>query len=346
MSADSEQLLSSAEQHYDARIGVYASFTNSLERLLEDALDREGVTYDAVTSRVKTRDSFLAKVVRPRSRASQELKYQSPEDVQDLAGLRVTTYLLKDVAQIQRVIEAEFATTGPVVRQQDDETVPGYQSVHYLVGLSPAREGLPENRNFNGLQAELQLRTVLQHAWAQAQHGILYKGEAEVPGGIRRRLVALAGLLELADNEFRAVSAELERLRELRSEETEASIADTLINRFSLGSLLGREIGSVDDASHDVWLDEFRTVLHELGVTQTTVLEGIVAGQRHHLPRLRELLTIDELEPTPVELLDGLLRLGLQGAYLERRAGFALLTAEQQTQSRHALQDLIHGVGA
>ena len=52
---------------------------------------------------------------------------------------------------------------------------------------------------------EVQVRSILQHAWAALQHDLMYKGERAPTDQVRRRLIALAGLLELADQEFMSV---------------------------------------------------------------------------------------------------------------------------------------------
>jgi hypothetical protein len=58
-----------------------------------------------------------------------------------------------------------------------------------------------ENREFEGLKIEIQIRSLLQHTWAEIEHAY-YKAERSLPASIRRRVSLLAGQLELADNEF------------------------------------------------------------------------------------------------------------------------------------------------
>src|SRR5262249_19087167 len=81
----------------------------------------------------------------------------------------------------------------------------GYQSVHYLVRIRSERAELAEYQRFAGFIAEIQVRTILQHAWAEIEHDIQYKSTSAIPSEIRRRFMQLAGLLEIADREFQAI---------------------------------------------------------------------------------------------------------------------------------------------
>src|SRR5258708_36248047 len=78
----------------------------------------------------------------------------------------------------------------------------GYQSVHYLVKLRANRTALPEYARFSGLVAEVQVRTVLQHAWAEIEHDIQYHSAEAIPAAIRRRVMSRAGMLEIAEHGF------------------------------------------------------------------------------------------------------------------------------------------------
>ena len=81
----------------------------------------------------------------------------------------------------------------------------GYRSLHYICAPAPSffeQHGfvyMPE------LRFEVQLRTILQHAWAEMEHDLGYKAPEAIPAQIRRRFSRLAGLLELADEEFLSI---------------------------------------------------------------------------------------------------------------------------------------------
>ena len=76
----------------------------------------------------------------------------------------------------------------------------GYASRHLLVGVEGEQQ-----------PASIQVRTVLQHAWAEFEHDIRYKGSipAEHAPDLDRRFTLAAGLLELADREFTAIRERL-----------------------------------------------------------------------------------------------------------------------------------------
>jgi hypothetical protein len=90
----------------------------------------------------------------------------------------------------------------------------GYQSKHLLVTLGEDRSKLVENAAFKQLVCEVQVRTLLQHAWAEMEHDIQYKSDKEIPLDLKKRFSALAGLLELADREFQSIQKDSENLKE------------------------------------------------------------------------------------------------------------------------------------
>jgi len=286
-------------------------FKNTVEVLLEQAVQRSGVQFDAVTARVKSRESFLDKCVRPADEGTGSgFKYANPiGEITDIAGARVTTYLLQTVPQLQRVVESTFATEGFEQRHSfADGDVPGYQSVHYLVGLPEYRLVLEENRKFRGMCAEIQVRTILQHAWAQIQHGVMYKGDREIPGQLRRRLIALAGLLELADSEFKSVSDDLDRsLEQAVAQANELAAAGANLTPLTLRMLVHRIVGSTEGLP-DAWFEELHGIVVQLQLDSANDLEHVLTDHRDVVEGVRAALTTASYSPTAVEVVDGVLR--------------------------------------
>ena len=89
----------------------------------------------------------------------------------------------------------------------------GYASRHLLV--TPDDPAPASYDDLAGHRASIQVRTVLQHAWAEFEHDIRYKGTvpAEHALDLDRRFTLAAGLLELADQEFSAIRERLQGRR-------------------------------------------------------------------------------------------------------------------------------------
>jgi len=85
----------------------------------------------------------------------------------------------------------------------------GYLSSHYVVKIKSSQVRRPGFERFGDCVAEIQLRSILQHAWAEIEHDLGYKNTEQLPEEIRRRLYRLAGVLELADKEFSAIKFNL-----------------------------------------------------------------------------------------------------------------------------------------
>jgi hypothetical protein len=117
-------------------------------------------------------------------------------------------------------------------RRYTDHRHFGYRSLHYVCS-APASSSLPSAFRF-----EVQLRTVLQHAWAEVEHDLGYKASAAVPDVIRRRFSRVASLLELADQEFSSIRSDLARYQaEVHAEVSRADRAIEL-DVVSLPALL------------------------------------------------------------------------------------------------------------
>jgi hypothetical protein len=151
----------------------------------------------------------------------------------------------------------------------------GYASRHLLVGLDPAREGLDGYELLRGRQAQIQIRTVLQHAWAEFEHDIRYKGtipDEHVPD-FDRRFTLAAGLLELADREFSTIR---DRLQEGMTEPAaEAEDDDPRINPRELAAFLAGQYADSgwSRTDHYQWISG---MVLELGITSLAELGDVL----------------------------------------------------------------------
>ena len=182
--------------------------TDGFVAMLTDLLDQSGLNYLSVSGRAKGIASFAAKA--GRLREGRPMFPDPLHDITDQIGLRVITYLRGDVDVVARVLHEEFDVLDDrdLGHQTASEGRFGYASRHLVVRLREG-EGTEEMRAH---PAQVQVRTVLQHAWAEFEHATRYKGVVpdEHVQDLDRRFTLAAGLLELADQEFSAIHARLQ----------------------------------------------------------------------------------------------------------------------------------------
>lgn len=194
---------------------MYERLAEEVAYILERAVRATGVQYAHVLHRAKNLNSFCEKAAR--KRLSRPL-----DEVTDLAGVRITYLYLADRHTIESLIANEFE----IIEKTDtiDKAGPeqfGYGALHYLVRLNENSSGARYDELKN-LVCEIQVRTILQDAWAIVAHHLSYKQESDVPSQLRRKLNALSGLFETADDKF----DELRMQREAYSADVKRKIAN------------------------------------------------------------------------------------------------------------------------
>ncbi|HEU4962533.1 MAG TPA: hypothetical protein VFV52_01545 [Bacilli bacterium] len=222
-------------EDYKQQKGLYTDFAQTLESLLQEMLKQKGIRVHSIASRVKEEDSFAGKVSRS------EGKYTELQEITDLAGIRIITYFDDEVDAIAELVEREFVIdeeNSVDKRTLLDPDRFGYLSLHYVVGLSDQRAGLMEYARFQGCKAEIQIRSILQHTWAEIEHDLGYKTKQAIPREIRRSFSRLAGLLELADREFAKIRDDLREYEEDVQEQISDRPERVLIDQTSLKSYI------------------------------------------------------------------------------------------------------------
>lgn len=236
-------------------------------------LDEAGINYLTVSGRAKAVASFSAKAAR---RLDGELVYDDPlVDITDQVGVRVITYVASDVVAVAELLADQLTVLDD--RDLGLETAGegrfGYASRHVLVTRDTG-EGVSYDRT---RCASVQLRTVLQHAWAEFEHDIRYKGSVpeQLVADLDRRFTLAAGLIELADKEFSAIRDRLQL--QLGSQPAEAVTDDPRIGASELTAFLAGRYSTAGWSRTDryAWISG---LLLELGITSLDELSELLQG--------------------------------------------------------------------
>lgn len=275
-----------AAMWYSDRFEFYSAFTRLLHATVENLLRAADIEYLSVASRPKSIASFVEKMTRK--------EYSSTDEVTDLAGIRVITFIESDATAAAELLRRSFILHPEKSLDKSEElgdSQVGYRSIHLICELGNDRVALPEYKPFKGLLFEVQIRTVLQHAWAEIDHDRGYKFSGVLPRDLRRRLNLLAGQLELADKEFSRLaldvdthSAELLRkknLGDLDIEISSASLDGYLTGLATAHSL--RPVQKSDPANFAEVIDE----LHRFGINTLKDVDQLMS--REFLAELKKM---------------------------------------------------------
>lgn len=174
----------------------YERLATNVEQALIQFLNEENISTFDVEKRVKEDKSFLDKVIRK--------SYAQPfEEMEDIVGVRVICFYNEDLLAIDAIIKDQFVVISYSNKSQElDDDQFGYASNHYVVQLKDEWLQAPNFRGLKGLKVEIQVRTILMHAWAAISHKLLYKKNDDVPKEFKRKLNRLSALIELADEQF------------------------------------------------------------------------------------------------------------------------------------------------
>jgi len=231
------------ESAYTSQFELRSDLGVTVGRILEELLSAEGISTLSIVHRMKTRDSALRKLVK----AGEALT--NFEQMTDVLGLRVITYMRDDVDAVAKIVEREFTVDkehSVDKRAILDPDRFGYLSLHYVASLAQKRTALPEYRRFENVRFELQIRSVLQHAWAEIEHDLGYKSESAVPRAERRAFSRLAGLLEIADDEFVRIRDRLTVHQASIEDEVAQGHRDVEIDQDSIYALIRSGDATVD----------------------------------------------------------------------------------------------------
>ncbi len=183
---------------YEDSLPGFREAARQLANYLQSLLSAENLSLHGVSARAKGPESVSAKLLRK--------QYAAPRSqLTDRIAARVIVYHASDVDRVASLLRSRLQVRerGSVDKRHALGLREfGYRSYHLIARLLPKDSARPEYRVLRNQVFEIQIRSLLEHVWAEIEHGVVYKSGANFPPELKRRFAALAGVLELLEHEF------------------------------------------------------------------------------------------------------------------------------------------------
>jgi len=203
------------------------------ERLIRSLLGGFELKIHKIEGRAKHPDSANLKVL--------DKGYRRPaKQLTDRIGVRVITYYPTEVDEVVRQLRSELEVDRRRSSDRRQTLGPrkfGYRSVHLISRL---KRGYPKNTEYSslvGMWFEIQVRSILEHAWAQIDHEVVFKSKIDYPNSVIRKFAAIAANLEILGDQF--VSLKDERNKLIRRYRADYGQQLHWQKRFDVARLLG-----------------------------------------------------------------------------------------------------------
>ena len=294
--------------YYDM-LPIYERLCDEVKYILERKIRALDIEIGHLSSRAKTLASFCEKIERK--------PYKSPlKEITDLAGVRIVFLYASDRARLEQLVEAEFEVHEKVdkISVQGIEKF-GYGALHYTVSLKQQHAGARYD-DLRGVRCEIQIRTILQDAWAVVAHHLSYKHEEDIPNQLKRKLHALSGLFETADDQFeRLNNARIEYQNNITESIRHNSevLLDADVNLDSLLGYMAWKFPDRNTSSQEAAADLLEELnqfgyktLRSIDMAVNKSLTAVLASEQKYPPR-------DKYEDVPIQYVGvGLIRGALE----------------------------------
>jgi putative GTP pyrophosphokinase len=310
---EAKQTVEAVLSEFDSKEGMLGALCVKTKSLIEASLEDARIPYQSVQVRVKSKKKLAEKYTNPKK------DYRRLEDITDLAGLRIITYYENDVDRAAKVIEREFVVDrGNSVDKRDTEPDRfGYNALNYVCTHLPKRVSDVEYKKFAGVRCEIQITSILRHAWSEMEHE-WYDLKDAYPAKVKRRFYRIAALLELAESEFLDIRNSRTQYERSVAVRVEANVLDLPIDAVSLRSFIEQEPivshidgllvrvigGGLEAKLDDAWVERRASGLKVIGLTKLQELRDSLEQFKDAIPEYVDRCRREKLWPgAPVRLL-------------------------------------------
>lgn len=260
---------------------------------LDEILPKHARLTDVVLALVKSllrehQDKILEIVGRTKDRANTIEKiarkgYATPgRQLSDLTGIRVIVFFESQIEPICTLLREIFDVIEDEVADHTRAAAPdrfGYRSMHLTCKLGGRRDNLLEYKDITNLQFEIQIRTVLQHAWAELAHDRAYKFGGSLPEDIQRRINLCSAMLEMMDREFVSIVDQIgiynDKIKSQGKEEFRSVGIDSISLSIYLDLIMKRHGMRLTDAQNPASMNTIRRELSGFGIKHVGELDVI-----------------------------------------------------------------------
>lgn len=221
---------------YEREVDFYASAVRLARDFIEGALIEAGVRA-IVTGRAKRPDSLRKKMVgRARMYATD---HDIRDDIVDLAGVRVALYFPAQRHEVGAIVRRIFQEQTTIEFPKPDahrvgRAFPGYVATHHRVHMRDDSLSL-EQKRYGTARIEIQVASVLMHAWAEVEHDLAYKpSSGDLSIDERGILDQLNGLVVSGEQSLEVLQRAFERRVTERNR--------TFFDQYDLAAVLSRHL--------------------------------------------------------------------------------------------------------
>lgn len=184
----------------------YVDFLNEFKRTVEKILLRNKIpTAFGIYGRVKSLDSIIEKTTSERF-----VIHKSIGELNDLVGLRIVLLFPEFKNKVVDILSSEFDLLNDPTKSTQSIDKFGYSSIHLILKIKDEWSKTPDWENHKNKKAEIQVRTLSEHIWAETSHSLFYKRQENIPNAMNRELFRVSALLEVVDEKLQNLKDKVE----------------------------------------------------------------------------------------------------------------------------------------